>query len=188
MLDSAHLVSIDSSNGKAALFASLDAFGALHSRNFEEAWSRAVELKHVLDGAQPATAIKAVELARAVENGLSSHMLEYAINNEDPSSELLEIMERKYGLKLADMGPSEVLDLLDSALKLSCNGAVRHDRGNNIVSLQSRAEGKHILPWAVVLASYFKKAGNEPRILTTQQGKATSPQLVAHVRLARPIA
>lgn len=190
MLDSAHLVSIDSSNGKAALFSSLDAFGSLHSRNFEDAWARAAELKHVLDGAtQPAVATKAVELARAVENGLSSHMLEYAMNDEDPSSDLLEIMDRKYGVRLAGMGSGEVLDLLDSALKISCMGSVRHDRGNNIVSLQSRAEGKHVLPWAVVLASYFRKTGNEPRIMMSHQqhGGKASPQLV-HVRLARPIA
>ena len=182
IIDSAHMVSVDSSNGKAALFASLDAYGTLQSKNFEDAWSRAAELKHVLDS-PPALAAKALELARAVENGLSAHMLECAVNNEDPASELMEIMDRKYGLRLSGMGAAEMLDLVDSALKISCLGGVKHDRSNNIVSLQSKSEGRHILPWAVVLASYFRRTGNEPRIM---QGKA-SPQLV-HVRLAKPIA
>ncbi|MGI0039700.1 MAG: hypothetical protein ACREAO_07775, partial [Nitrososphaera sp.] len=108
---------------------------------------------------------------------------ECAVNNEDPASELMEIMDRKYGLKLSGMGAAEMLDLVDSALKISCLGGVKHDRSNNIVSLQSKSDGRHVLPWAVVLASYFRRAGNEPRIM---QGKA-SPQLV-HVRLAKPIA
>lgn len=43
IIDMAHMVSVDSSNGKAALFASLDAFGTLQARNFEEAWTRAGE-------------------------------------------------------------------------------------------------------------------------------------------------
>ena len=182
MIDSAHMFSIDSSNGKAALFASPDAYGTLQVRGFEELWGKATELKHVLDG-PPAIAAKAIELARAVENGLSAHMLECAINNEDPATELLDVMEKKYGLSLAEMGAGEMIELVDSALKISCLGGARHDRGNNIVSLQSKAEGKHVLPWAVVLASYFRRSGNEPRIMQSKQ----SPQL-AHVRLARPIA
>jgi sugar-specific transcriptional regulator TrmB len=181
IIDMTHMVSVDSSNGKAALFASIDAYGALQAKNFEESWARAGEAKHALE-AQPALAAKAIELARVVENGLAAHMLEYALNNEDPAGELLEVMERKYGLKVGTMSAPEMLDLVDSALKISCLGGLRHDRSNNIVSLQSKAEGKHVLPWAVVLASYFKRAGNEPRIMQSKQ----SPQLV-HVRLARPI-
>ncbi|HEX6561231.1 MAG TPA: helix-turn-helix domain-containing protein [Nitrososphaera sp.] len=181
IIDMTHMVSVDSSNGKAALFASLDAYGALQAKNFEESWARAGEAKHALE-AQPALAAKAIELARVVENGLAAHMLEYALNNEDPAGELLEVMERKYGLKVGTMSAPEMLDLVDSALKISCLGGLRHERSNNIVSLQSKAEGKHVLPWAVVLASYFKRAGNEPRIMQSKQ----SPQLV-HVRLARPI-
>jgi sugar-specific transcriptional regulator TrmB len=183
IIDAAHMVSVDSSNGKAALFASLDAYGTLQAKNFEEAWSRGAELKHVLDSQQPALAAKALELARAVENGLSAHMLECAVNNEDPASELLEVLEKKYGLKLSGMPAAEVLDLVDSALKISCLGGVRHDRGNNVVSLQSKSEGRHILPWAVVLASYFRRSGNDGRIM---QGK--SSPLLAHIRLAKPIA
>ncbi|MEO9294992.1 MAG: helix-turn-helix domain-containing protein [Nitrososphaera sp.] len=186
IIDSAHMFSIDSSNGKAALFASPDAYGTLQIRGFEELWGKATELKHVLDGQPVAMAARAIELARAVENGLSAHMLECAINNEDPSSsELLEVMEKKYGLSFAGIGAAEMLELVDSALKISCLGGARHDRGNNIVSLQSKAEGKHVLPWAVVLASYFRRSGNEPRIM--MQRSKQSPQLV-HVRLARPIA
>ncbi|NWG37502.1 TrmB family transcriptional regulator [Nitrososphaera sp.] len=182
MIDSAHTVSIDSSNGKAALFASLDAYAGLQSKGFEEAWGKATEVRHVLE-AEPAVAAKALELARAVDNGLASHMLEYAVNSEDPSTGLLEVMEKKYGIKLAGLGAPEMLELVDSALKISCAGGLKHDRSNNILSLHSKAEGKHVLPWAVVLASYFRKAGNDARIM---QGKS-SPQLV-HLRLSGPIA
>jgi hypothetical protein len=61
-------------------------------------------------------------------------------------------------------------------------GGLKHDRSNNILSLQSKVETKHVLPWALVLGSYFRRAGNEPRLI--QQGK--SPQLV-HLKLARSV-
>jgi sugar-specific transcriptional regulator TrmB len=180
MIDSTHMVSVDSSNGKAALFSSTDSFGALQSKNFEEAWSMAGEVK-LLDS-EPAVAAKAVELARIVENGLSLRMLEYAVAGADMPAELVQDIDEKYGLKISDMSATEVMDLVDSALRISCLGGLKHDRSNNIVSLQSKVDGKHVLPWALVLGSYFRRAGNEPRII--QQGK--SAQLV-HLRLARPV-
>ena len=181
IIDSAHMVSVDSSNGKAALFSSTDSFGALQSKNFEEAWSRAGETKYLLD-TEPAVAAKAVELARIVENGLSLKMLEYAVGGADMPAELVQDIDEKYGLKIIDMNAAEMMDLVDSALKISCLGGLKHDRSNNIVSLQSKVDGKHVLPWALVLGSYFRRAGNEPRIL--QQGK--SAQMV-HLRLSRPV-
>lgn len=181
IIDSAHMVSVDSSNGKATLFSSTDSFGALQSKNFEEAWSRAGEIKYLLD-TEPAVATKAVELARIVENGLSLKMLEYAVDGTDMPAELVQDIDEKYGLKISDMSAAEVMDLIDSALKISCLGGLKHDRSNNIVSLQSKVDGKHVLPWALVLGSYFRCAGNEPRIM--QQGK--SAQLV-HLRLSRPV-
>jgi HTH-type transcriptional regulator, sugar sensing transcriptional regulator len=180
IIDSTHMVSVDSSNGKAALFASMDLFGALQSKNFEELWGRANEVKCLLD-AEPAIAIKAVELAKIVENGLSAQMLEYVINSEMPAK-LVDVMEEKHGFKISGMSVTEVMDLVNLALKISCLGGLKHDRSNNIVSLQSRVDSKHVLPWALVLASYFKRVGNEPKIM--QQGKGT--QLV-HLRLARPV-
>lgn len=180
IIDSTHMVSVDSSNGKAALFASMDPFGALQSKNFEELWGRANEVKCLLD-AEPAIAIKAVELAKIVENGLSAQMLEYVINSEMPAK-LVDVMEEKHGFKISGMSATEVMDLVNLALKISCLGGLKHDRSNNIVSLQSKVDSKHVLPWALVLASYFKRVGNEPKIM--QQSKST--QLV-HLRLARPV-
>jgi len=175
------MVSVDSSNGKAALFSSTDSFGALQSKNFELVWSRAGELRYLLDR-EPALASKAVELARILENGLSLKMLEYAVGGMDMPAELVETIDEKYGLKISDMDAIEVMDLIDSALKISCLGGLKHDKSNNIVSLQSKVESKHILPWALVLGSYFKRVGNEPHIM--QQGK--SAQLV-HIRLSKPV-
>ena len=181
IIDSTHMLSIDSSNGKAALFSSADSFGALQSKNFEESWSKAGEIKYLLD-TEPAVAAKAVELARIVEDGLSLRMLEYAVGGAGMLAELMQDIDERYGLKISEMGAAEVMDLVDSALKINCLGGLKHDKSNNIVSLQSKVEGKHVLPWALVLGSYFQRTGNEPHIML--QGKNT--QLV-HLRLARPV-
>src|SRR5918999_123460 len=189
IIDSSYLVSIDSSNGKAAFFASTDSFAMLQAKNFEEAWSSASEMKYLLQ-MQPEAAAKAVELIRIVENGLAAKMLEYAISRLDMSGELVQVIDEKYGLNISRMSPSEMMDLIDSALKISCLGGLKHDRNNNMVSLQSKLDSKQVLPWVLVLASYFKSTGNEPRIMQQQQQQlqqqGKSMQLM-HLRLSKPL-
>src|SRR5918994_3058370 len=185
IIDSSYMVSIDSSNGKAAFFASTDSFAILQAKNFEEAWSSAGEMQYLL-GMQPEVAAKALELITIVENGLAAKMLEYAISRLDMSAELVEVIDETYGLKISGMSASEMMDLIDSALKISCLGGLKHDRNNNIVSLQSKVDTKHILPWALVLASYFKLTGNEARIMQQQQKHDKNVQLT-HLWLSKPI-
>jgi sugar-specific transcriptional regulator TrmB len=185
IIDSSYLVLIDSSNGKAAFFASTDSFAMLQAKNFEESWSSASEMKYLLD-MQPEAAAKAVELIRIVENGLAAKMLEYAISRLDMSAELIEVIDERYGLNISGMSASEIMDLIDSALKISCLGGLKHDRSNNMVSLQSKLDSKQVLPWALVLASYFKSTGNEPRIMQQQQQQGKSIQLM-HLWLSKPL-
>src|SRR5215207_7144227 len=186
IIDSSHLVSIDSSNGKAAVFATMDSFSILQAKNFEETWGSARDMKYMLD-MQPEVAAKAVELIRIVENGLATKMLENAISRIDMSTELVEVIDEKYGLKISGMGANEIMDLIDSALKISCLGGVKHDRNNNIVSLQSKLDSKQILPWALVLASYFKSAGNEPRIIQQQQQQQGKSMQLMQLWLSKPV-
>ena len=190
IIDSSYMVSIDSSNGKAAFFASTDSFAMLQAKNFEEVWSSASDMKYLLD-MQPEVAGKAVELIRIVENGLAAKMLEYATSRLDMPAELVEVIDERCGLKISGMSASEMMDLIDSALKISCLGGLKHDRNNNIVSLQSKLDNKQILPWALVLASYFKFTGNEPRIMQQQQQQQQQEQgksvQLMHLWLSKPL-
>jgi sugar-specific transcriptional regulator TrmB len=186
IIDSSYIISIDSSNGKAAFFASADSFAMLQAKNFEEVWSNASEMKYLLD-LQPDMATKAVELIRVVENGLAAKMLEYAISRLDMSSELAQAIDERYSLKISEMRANEMMDLVDSALKISCLGGLKHDRNNNIVSLQSKVETKQILPWALILASYFKLTGNEARIMQQQQPAQGKNVQLMHLWLSKPL-
>jgi sugar-specific transcriptional regulator TrmB len=184
IIDASHLISIDSNNGKAALFPAQDSFGSLQSKAFEHEWIHSTDLGR-LANADPARTTKAVELARVLENGISGKMLELAISSNvgDMPAELVDIIDKDYGLQISRLNPAEMLDLVDSSLRICCLGGLKHDRTNNILSVQSKVDSKHALPWALVLASYFRRSGNEVRIL--QQG-GKNLQLV-HLRLSKPV-
>jgi len=185
IIDSSYMVSVDSSNGKAALFASTDSFAMLQGKNFEQEWANASEMKYLL-GIDPTVATKAAELVRIVENNLSQKMLEYTITGLEMPADLVKVIDEKCGLKICEMSVSEMMNLIDSALKISCLGGLKHDRGNNIVSLQSKIDTKHILPWVLVLASYLKLIGHDPHIIQQQQQHGKTVQLM-HLRLSKPL-
>ena len=179
VIDSLQMVSVDNSNGKAALFGSADSYGLAQLRSFEDSWNNAMEADFLLD-TKPETAAKAMALAKIVENGLAASMLECSIAGREMPDELAEIMERKYGLKLVELSPTEMISVVDSAMRLSCLGGLKHDKSSNTLSLQSRTEGKHVLPWALVLAAYFKRMGCEPRLM-----QYTGSSQSVHLRLGR---
>jgi hypothetical protein len=103
------------------------------------------------------------------------------------SGELVQVIDEKYGLNISRMSPGEIMDLIDSALKISCLGGLKHDRNNNMVSLQSKLDSKQVLPWALVLASYFKSTGNEPRIMQQQQQQQGKTMQLMHLWLSKPV-
>jgi hypothetical protein len=156
----------------------------MQTKNFEQEWEKAMEIKNISQ-VEPSLAKKAIELARIVEKGLGARMLEYAMSgsNSEIPAELMDLIDKKHGLKISSMSPLEVIDLVDSALRITCLGGLKHDKTNNILSLQSKMDRKHPLPWALVLASYFKQAGNDPRIM---QPNGKGAQLV-HLRLATSV-
>ena len=184
IIDSNNMISVDSSNGKAAVFTSMDIFGLSQLRNFEEQWNNAMEVKHIVD-TEPGIALHAIQLTKIVENGLFPGIFTYAINPCRDSSALLIKSMEKCGIKLSDTNVNKILKIIDSALRMTYSGSLKHDKSNNIISIQSKIDRKPVLPWAILLTSYFNHIGNESRIM--QNSERDSNAEIIHIKLSKPI-
>lgn len=184
IIDSNNMISVDSSNGKAAVFTSMDIFGLSQLRNFEEQWNNAIEVKHIVD-TEPGIALQAIQLTKIVENGLLSCMFTYAINPCTNSSTLLIKSMEKCGIRVSDTNVNKILNIIDSALRMTYSGSLKHDKSNNIISIQSKIDRKPVFPWAILLTSYFNHIGNESRIM--QNSEQDSNAEIIHIKLSKPI-
>jgi HTH-type transcriptional regulator, sugar sensing transcriptional regulator len=184
IIDSNNMISVDSSNGKAAVFTSMDIFGLSQLRNFEEQWSNAMEVKHIVN-TEPGIALQAIQLTKIVENGLLSCMFTYAINPCTDSSALLIKSMEKCGIRVSDTNVNKILNIIDSALRMTYSGSLKHDKSNNIISIQSKIDRKPVFPWAILLTSYFNHIGNESRIM--QNSERDSNAEIIHIKLSKPI-
>ena len=184
IIDSNKMISVDSSNGKAAVFTSMDIFGLSQLRNFEEQWSNAMEVKHIID-TEPGIALQAMQLTKIIENGFLSCMFTYAINPYTDSSAILINSMEKCGIKVSDTTVNKILNIIDSALRMTYSGGLKYDKSNNIISIQSKIDNKPVLPWAFLLTSYFNHIGNESKIM--QNSKQSPNSEIVHIKLSKPI-
>ncbi|MGC2428433.1 MAG: helix-turn-helix domain-containing protein [Nitrososphaeraceae archaeon] len=184
IIDSNKMISVDSSNGKAAVFTSMDIFGLSQLRNFEEQWSNAMEVKHIID-TEPGIALQAMQLTKIIENGFLSCMFTYAINPYIDSSAILINSMEKCGIKVSDTTVNKILNIIDSALRMTYFGGLKYDKSNNIISIQSKIDNKPVLPWAFLLTSYFNHIGNESKIM--QNSKQSPNSEIVHIKLSKPI-
>lgn len=184
IIDSNKMISVDSSNGKAAVFTSMDIFGLSQLRNFEEQWSNAIEVKHIID-TEPGIALQAMQLTKIIENGFLSCMFTYAINPYIDSSAILINSMEKCGIKVSDTTVNKILNIIDSALRMTYSGGLKYDKSNNIISIQSKIDNKPVLPWAFLLTSYFNHIGNESKIM--QNSKQSPNSEIVHIKISKPI-
>jgi HTH-type transcriptional regulator, sugar sensing transcriptional regulator len=184
IIDSNNMISIDSNNGKAAVFASIDVFGLSYIKNFENEWNSAMQVNHLID-TDPIIASKAIQLAQLIENELSMCILDHVINPQaDLGAHFIRSIE-KSGLKIFEINISELFNIIDSALKIGYSGNLKHDKTNNVISIQSRTDTKTVLPWALLLSSFFKRIGYESKIMQNSK-QITSPETI-HLKLSKPI-
>lgn len=183
IIDSNNMISIDGSNGKAAIFMSMDIFGLSQMKIFDEKWNSALDISHSIT-TKPEIMLKAAQLTKTIEDGLYSYLFAYAINpSVESAGPLIKSMER-LGIKISDTDVHTILNIIDIALRMHYSGYLKHDKSNNIIVIQSKIENKHVLPLAVLLTSYFKYIGNESKIM--QNFKQASAEII-HIKLSKPI-
>jgi hypothetical protein len=184
IIDTNSMISIDSSNGKAAVFTSIDIFGLSQLRNFEEGWNNAIEINHPIN-TDPDIIMKAIQLTKAIENGLSSHLFVHAINPGNDSLGIFVKSMEKCGIKISDNHIHTVLNIIDFALRMQFSGSLKHDKSSNTIIIQSKPDSKPVLPWAVLLTLYLKYMGNESKIMpSSKQGSCAE---IIHIKLSKPI-
>jgi HTH-type transcriptional regulator, sugar sensing transcriptional regulator len=184
IIDANNMILVDSSNGKAAVFTSIDIFGLSQLRNFEEEWDNAMGINRTTNN-EPDIVLKAIQLTKTIENGLSSYLFAHTIYPTNDSMGVFVKSMEKSGIKILDADVHKVLNIIDLALRMKYSGSLKHDKSNNILIIQSKLDNKPILPWAVLLTLYFKYLGNESKIMqNSKQGSSTE---IIHIKLSKPI-
>jgi len=167
IFDETELLLIDSNNGKGATFASTEILEVNQSRIFTHVWKNAIKTNSLED----MTKTEAQEIYRIIklinENALG-YMLDSKMGSKQNEGEFLNLLE-KNGIDLKTKSIDEVIEIIDSVLQIMCSGHADFDAKTKNISIESKTNSGHSLPWVSILDEYLHKIGYQTRLVYQNQ-------------------
>ena len=162
IFDFKKIIFIDSTNGKASLILTPDAFGNSYIKLFDEKWKKALRINpSVLGNRIPK---EAIILTKLVEDDLTQILLDLSIKQDSNYSLLIGEIE-KFSSDIKCQSIDDIIRIVDSALKISYSGYLNYEPQNNMLKLHFDSKEKSIVPWVLIINAYIKKFGNDSKII-----------------------
>ncbi len=163
IFDKTELLIIDNENGKGALFSSTEVLGNNQSISFMNTWEHALKTESIAD----MTKSDAQEVFRMInliaQNGLG-HVLSSAFVSKNNEIDLVNLLE-KNKINIKSKSLEDVIELIDSALQITCSGHANFDANSKNITIESKLNSGHALPWVSVLDGYLQKQGLKTRMI-----------------------
>lgn len=163
IFDDTELLMIDNMNGRGAVFSSTDILGSNQTKIFNQIWKGALKI----DNLSEMTKSQAQEVCKIIntinENGLG-FVLGSIVSSKSKMVDFVKFLE-KSGISLKDKTLEQILDLVNSTLEITCSGKAQYDEKTNNITLESKVNSGHSLPWAMLLQSYLEQKGSHPKII-----------------------
>jgi len=161
VFDETEVLMIDNENGKGAIFSSTEVLGTNQNRVFADIWKNAIKTESLAD----MTKNEAQEIYKIIriinEYGLT-HILNSIIESKKPDLDMLKLLE-KNGINLKSKSLDEIIEIMDAALQIKCSGHVNFDAHTKNITIESKLNSGHSLPWAYILDGCLQKQGYKTR-------------------------
>ncbi|NIP62732.1 MAG: TrmB family transcriptional regulator [Nitrosopumilaceae archaeon] len=163
IFDQTELLIIDSDNGRGAVLSSSDVLASHQSKIFANIWKIGIKTECLAD----MTKSEAQEIYRIIkiinEFGLT-HSLNHILDSKKPEANLADLLE-KNGIAIGSKSLEEMLEIIDSALQITCSGHAIFDDKNNNVTVESKLNSGNSLPWVSVLDGFLQKQGYKTKTI-----------------------
>ncbi len=180
IFDETELLTISSDDGKAAAFSSTDVLSSNQSKIFANIWRNAIKTECLAD----MTKTEAQEIYKIIktidENGLT-HILNSKIISKQEEIDFLKLLE-KNGISLKTKSLDDVIEIIDSVLQITCSGHANFEANNKNITIESKLNSGHSLPWASVLNTYLKTQGYKTRMV--YQNHSSKGEKI-HIKVAK---
>lgn len=167
IFDETEVLIVNSDNGKGAIFSSTDILGTNQRKIFTNIWKNSLKTESLAD----MTKTEAQEIYKIIhiinENGLQ-HILNSSIIYKNPEYEMLKLLENN-GINLKSKSLEEIIETINAVLQIMCSGHVNFDANTRSITIESKLNSGHSLPWVSILDECLKKQGYKTRLAYQNQ-------------------
>jgi hypothetical protein len=97
------------------------------------------------------------------ESGLN-HILNRVIVSKKLDTEMIKLLENN-GINLSSKSLDDVIEMMDAAMQIMCSGHVNFEANTKNITVESKLNSGHSLPWVSILDGYLQKKGYKTRMV-----------------------
>ena len=180
IFDGTELLIINNDNGKGAIFSSTDILGINQEKIFSNIWKNAIKTKALAD----MTKTEAQEIYKIIKT-INETGLMYLLNSTMISKKLeidmLKLLE-KNGIFLKSKTLDDVIEIIDAIMQITCSGHVNFEANTKNITVESKLNSGHSLPWVSILNGYLQKQGYKTR--TVYQNNSNKGEKT-HIKISK---
>ncbi|MCV0392512.1 MAG: TrmB family transcriptional regulator [Nitrosopumilus sp.] len=180
IFDEAELLMVNNDNGKGAIFSSTDILGANQEKIFSTIWKNAVKTKALAD----MTKTEAQEIYKIIktvnELGLP-YILNSSMISKKSENDLFKLLE-KNGISLKSKSLDDIIEMIDAIIQITCSGHVNFEANTKNITVESKLNSGHSLPWVSILDGCLQKQGYKTR--TVFQDNPSKGERV-HIKISK---
>lgn len=169
VFDQIELILIDSDNGKGTIFSSTEILGMNQMKIFSQVWKNALKIDSLYDMSK-SEAHDVYHIIQLIKENALGHILNAVMISKTQDIDMIKFLE-KNGINLKSKSLEELITIIDSSLQMVCSGKANLESGTKNITIESRLNSGHSLPWAAIVTGYLQKHGFKPRLVYQNQSQ-----------------
>ena len=179
IFDETELLMINNNNGKGAIFSSTDILGINQEKIFSSIWKNAIKTRALVD----MTKMEAQEIYKIIktinETGLM-YILNSTMISKKPEFDMFKLLERN-GISLKTKSLDDIIEMMDAVMQITCSGHVNFEANAKNITVESKLNSGHSLPWVSILDGCLQKQGYKTR--TVYQNNSNKGEKI-HIKIS----
>jgi sugar-specific transcriptional regulator TrmB len=180
MFDETELLMINNENGKGAIFSSTEILGINQEKVFSNIWKNAIKTKALADMTKT-EAQEIYKIIKTVNEAGLMYILNSSMVSKKPEADMFKLLE-KNGISLKTKTLDDVIEIMDVVMQITCSGHVNFEANTKNITVESKLNSGHSLPWVSVLDGCLQKQGYKTR--TVYQNNSNKGEKV-HIKISK---
>ena len=163
IFDETEILIVSEENGKGINFSSTEILGSNQGKLFSNIWRGAIKTECLADMSK-SEAQEIYKIIRIVNESGLNHILNRVIVSKKLDTEMMKLLENN-GINLSSKSLDDVIEMMDAAMQIMCSGHVNFEANTKNITVESKLNSGHSLPWVSILDGYLQKKGYKTRMV-----------------------